>query len=442
MDKEEREKIALFRFGVIAPLIGVRQQGWGQRTKLLNEISGKQWDIPGSGRSHISRATLLNWLKRFEDSGKQLESLHPKSRSDRGTSRKLDRETELALVNLKRENPGASLPVILEMAKARRIISGDLRMSHAAIYRIIKKHLAIDTTGGKDRRKFEAELPNDLWQADCMHGPYVIEGGKRRKAFLFAIVDDHSRIIPHAEFYLAENLDNFLKCLKAALAKRGLPRKLYVDNGPYFKAQRLAYSLASLGTALLHTRPYIPEGKGKIERWFRTVRMCFLPRVPDGLTLAELNEKLSEWIDHYHGKKHSSTAQSPLERYIAGLHLVRPAPKDMESYFRLRIVRRVNRDRSVSLGSRLFEAPCGLIGKKVELYLNEEDPLNVEIFFNDQSWGKLTVLDQRINAQVHRNNRLQARHEGNDDGCGEGGETSDAPVITCGKLFESGVIDE
>lgn len=440
MDKEEREKIALFRFGVITPLLGVRQKEWGQRAKLLKEISEKQWDIPGSGRSHISKATVLNWLKRFKDSRESLESLHPKARSDKGTSRKIDRETELSLVNLKRDNPTASLPVILEMAKARRIINGDLRMSHATIYRIIRKHMATDTSGGKDRRKFEAELPNDLWQADCMHGPRVVVEGKRRKAFLFGIVDDHSRLIPHAEFYLAENLNNFLQCLKIALVKRGLPRKLYVDNGPYFKAQRLQYSLASLGTALLHTKPYIPQGKGKIERWFRTVRMCFLPGIPDGLTLAELNEKFAAWIDHYHEKKHSSTAQSPLERYLAGLHLVRPAPEDIHSYFRIRIVRRVNRDRSVSVGTRLFEAPSGLIGKKVELYLNEDDPLNVEIFFNDESWGKLTVLDPAVNSQVYRNNRAVERHK--DNSCAEGEDASGPQKITGGKLFESGDADE
>ena len=91
MDKQEREKIALFRFGVITPLLGVRQKGWGQRAKLLKEISEKQWDIPGSGRSHISKATVLNWLKRFKDSGESMESLHPKARSDKGTSRKIDR---------------------------------------------------------------------------------------------------------------------------------------------------------------------------------------------------------------------------------------------------------------------------------------------------------------------------------------------------------------
>jgi hypothetical protein len=58
-----------------------------------------------------------------------------------------------------------------------------------------------------DRRKFEAELPNDIWQSDVMHGPYVMVEGRRRKTYLIAFIDDHSRLIPHAAFYLSENLD-------------------------------------------------------------------------------------------------------------------------------------------------------------------------------------------------------------------------------------------
>jgi len=262
MDEERRKKIALFRFGVISSLIGVKTQAWGHRSKLLREICEKPWDLPCSGRSHISKATVLNWLARYEKGGNSLDALMPSSRKDLGTSRKLDKETELALVNMKRDNPQASLPVLLDIARTKKILPPDLKISNAAIYRIIKKHISADTTSGKDRRKFEAELPNDLWQADCMHGPAVVEGGKNRKAFLFAVIDDHSRLITHAQFFLTENLMSFLECLKTALAKRGLPKKLYVDNGPYFKAHKLEYSLASLGTALLHAKPYTPEGKG------------------------------------------------------------------------------------------------------------------------------------------------------------------------------------
>ncbi len=432
MDEERRKKIALFRFGVITPLLGVKTQGRGHRSSLLREICAKQWVIPGSGRSNLSKATVLNWLSRYEKSGNSLDALMPSSRKDLGTSRKLPKETELALVNMKRENPHASLPVLIDIARSKKIILPELKISNASIYRIIKKHVSSDTTSGKDRRKFEAELPNDLWQGDCMHGPVVIENGKHRKTYLFALIDDHSRLITHAQFFLNENLLSFLLCLKTALAKRGLPKKLYVDNGPYFKAHKLEYSLASLGTALLHAKPYTPEGKGKIERWFRTIRMCFLPLLPDALTLDELNLRLEDWITGYHEKEHSSTAQAPLKRYLAGIHLIRKAPAQIEAHFRTRVCRRVNKDRSVSLNSHLFEAPVGLVGKKIELVFSEAEPLDVEAIFDGNSWGKLTILDQQINSKVHRSDYEPKGKEDHD------AMPEKSTVPQGGRLFESG----
>jgi transposase InsO family protein len=435
MNEDQKKKIALFRFGVISSLVGARNQGWGYQKKLLREICEKQWEIPGSGRSNISKSTIFNWLSRYEKNGNSLDALMPSSRKDIGISRKLDKETVLALVNMKRENPKASLSVLIDIARTKGVIPSNLGISKAAIYRIIKKHMSADTTPGKDRRKFEAELPNDLWQADCMHGPYVVSDGKKRKAFLFGIIDDHSRLITHAQFFLKENLGSFLECLKKALAKRGLPRKLYVDNGPYFKAHKLEYSLASLGTALLHAKPYTPEGKGKIERWFRTIRMCFLPRVPAGVTLEKLNELLEEWVDGYHERKHSSTNRPPLKRYLEGIHLIRQAPDDIETYFRTRACRRVNKDRTLSLKSRLFEAPVGLVGKKIEVVFNESDPLDVEAYFNGESWGKLTLLDQQINSKVFRDDYEPRNKE-------QKIMPEPLPGIQAGKLFESGEKDD
>ena len=117
-----------------------------------------------------------------------------------------------------------------------------------------------------DRRKFEAELPNDLWQSDAMHAIKITSEGRLRKTYLFAFIDDMSRLVPHAEFYLREHLDSYSDALRRALSKRGLPRKLYVDNGPTFSSRHLGHVTASLGIALIHSQPYQPEGRGKIER--------------------------------------------------------------------------------------------------------------------------------------------------------------------------------
>jgi hypothetical protein len=230
----------------------------------------------------------------------------------------------------------------------------------------------------------------------------VVVEDKRRKTYLFAFIDDMSRLIPHAQFYLSEKLDSFLGALRQALLKRGLPRKLYVDNGPAFRSKHLEEITASLGIALVHSQPYKPQGRGKIERWFRTVRTQFLSGFR-GDTLHDLNEALDCWIrDIYHDRKHSATAQCPIKRFANHMECVRQAPKDLEDYFRKRARRRVAKDRTISLNSKLYEAPVQLIGQQITLLYHEHDPARVESLFKGQSYGLLTPLDLHVNCRVRR----------------------------------------
>jgi putative transposase len=401
MDEDTKKAIAVFRFGVIADLVG-RRLTRGQKEGLLKEKVSCQWDIPHSGRTYIARSTILSWLRIYERSGRRLESLIPDERSDKGKARSLDDETVAALVALKKDRPGVSLPLFIQEARQRGILAERPRVSYATMYRLFKRQGLMEEATPVDRRRFEAELPNDIWQSDCLHGPRALHEGKMKKTYLFAFIDDMSRLIPHGEFYPGERLPFYLDALKKALAKRGLPRKLYVDNGPAFRSKLLHHTCASLGIALVHSKPYQPEGRGKIERWFKTVRMQFLPMVPDGLSLEELNVRCAAWIDTYHAGIHGSTKEKPLDRYLTHLHLIREAPKDLEDYFRIRTLRKVDKDRTVSLMGRLYEAPVALMGKIVTLLYHEKDPARVEVFFNGASYGMLVPLDVRINAHVRR----------------------------------------
>jgi putative transposase len=234
-----------------------------------------------------------------------------------------------------------------------------------------------------------------------MHGPMVIFQGKLKKSFLFAFIDDHSRLITNARFYLFENIACFMDCLSTALCKRGIPRKLYVDNGPYFRAHRLQFTCASLGIALIYAKPYEPEGKGKIERWFRTVRMQFLSCIHEGITFYDLNTRFDNYINNdYHLAVHGSTGESPLSRYTRHVTLLRSAPKNIRDYFRNKIRRKVEKDRTVSINNKLFEAPINLIGKYVDLLFHDSDPECVEVLYEEKSYGFLTILDKRINSRV------------------------------------------
>jgi transposase InsO family protein len=404
MEEEKKRQVATFRFGVISDLVVAHNLERGERERLIRDKAERQWEIPNSRRTRISASTISLWIRLYERGGRRLETLYPQGRADIGQSRVLDEEVAQMLINLRREFPKASVQSLIRSLRERKLVDPWAKISITTVWRFLKGQglLEAPQQPPKDRRRFEAELPNDLWQSDMMYGPSVQVEGRHRKTFLFAFLDDMSRLVAHAQFYLSEGLESYLDCLRQALLRRGLPRKLYVDNGPTFRSQHLAQITASLGIALIHSTPYQPEGRGKCERWFRTVREQFLS-LWRGQDLAELNEAFRSWLQQcYHPSVHSVTNQSPLERFSSHLECLRPVPSNLEDYFRKRTLRIVARDRTVALNGRLYEAPIALMGKKVALLYHDHDPARVEILFEEHSHGLITLLDQRVNFRVRR----------------------------------------
>jgi len=271
------------------------------------------------------------------------------------------------------------------------------------LYRLLHQYDLMDKTPKpEDRRKFEAQLPNDIWQSDVMHGPKVMVNQKRRKTYLIAFIDDHSRLIVFAGFYLSENLTAFMDAFEKALAKRGLPRKLYVDNGAAYRSHKLEFTCASLAIALIHARPYKPQGKGKIERFFKTVRSGCLPTA-DLASLKRLNQSFAHWLEAvYHQRTHSATGMTPFCRFSQQLACIRKAPKNLKDHFRKAVHRTVAKDRTITLDGNLLEAPVALIGKRVLLLYHEHTPRTVEVFFKQTSYGLLVPVDLHVNCRVKR----------------------------------------
>jgi len=404
MDEEQKKQVAIFRFGVISDFVSPARLDWGERARLLKEKCARQWQIPFSTRTRLSAATIRAWIRTYEKGGQRLEAIYPRSRSDRGAPRALDQETTLALIGLRREMPHATVRSLIRTAQQRGAVDREKHLAESTVWRLLSREGLMERgeQAALDRRRFEAELPNDIWQSDVMHGPTVGAQGKNRKAYLIAFIDDMSRLICHAQFYLSENLDCYLDALRQALLTRGLPRKLYVDNGPAFRSFHLHQITASLGIALVHARPYQPQGKGKVERFFRTVRSDFLPAVR-AESLNDLNLALDCWLrDVYHNREHRSTQQTPLGRYAAHCECVRAAPKDLQDHFRKQARRRVAKDRTVALCGRLYEAPVALIGKQITLLYHPHDPARVEARHDAKSYGMLRAVDLNVNCHVQR----------------------------------------
>lgn len=198
-----------------------------------------------------------------------------------------------------------------------------------------------------------------------------------------------------------------------AFLSRGLPKILYVDNGSAFKARQLEFIAASLQVSLTHAKPYTPQGKGKIERFFGTVRRSFMSSLDvsalekTNSPLMELNEVFSNWLhDRYHRQIHSSTSETPIHRFSKSLELLRRVPDNLSDYFRHRVTRRVTRsvtkDRTVSLNGNLYEAPVDLIKERIELFYHPDDLTQVEAFFEGRSYGMLSKVHLGVNSRVKR----------------------------------------
>ena len=425
MIEDEKMQVAVFRFGVISDFVTAAQMSRAEKRRLMRDKCARKWQIPFSEKTRLSMGSINRWCRLYKDSNGDLKSLQPKDRCDQGKSRAMDEDTCLSLIGLKLETPTLTVPQLIEQMNRQNRVSPGIVLNNSTVYRFLHQQNLVDLPIKKpvDRRKFEAELPNDLWQSDVMHGPKVDVNGKMRKSYLIAVIDDHSRLIAHGQFYLSEALHSYLQAFENALAKRGLPRKLYVDNGAAFRSRHLEYICASLAIALIHSKPYQPQGRGKIERFFRTVRGQFLTGFK-GQTLNELNEAFDGWLSNiYHQRKHSSTKQTPIERFAVNLQCLRAAPDNLHDYFRMVARRKVNKDRSITLNGRLYEAPVALIAKRVELLYHHSQHQQVEIKYQNKSFGMLVPINLNVNCRIKRdknnNPQIHSNTELNEYGGGK-----------------------
>jgi len=422
MDDELRESVALFRFGVIHDLV-TRPLAPGEKERFLAQIEAQEWSIPGTTRTRVGRSTARDWADSYQAAG--FESLKPRRRSDLGTSRAIPEPVQDLLLALRAERPKASEKSLIRAARLSGEVDPEVRLAPSTVNRLLQAHGATvkpDTSSGEpDALAFTHAHANDLWVADVMHGPRLLCAGsadpRGSKTYLIAFLDDASRTVPYAAFYPSENAACFQEAFKQALLRRGIPRRLYVDNGSAFRTHHLRVMCATLNIALIHSRPYRPRGRGKVERYFRTVRTGFLPHLDPQMLggLAPLNRVFWAWLEsEYHQTPHRGlTGQTPLDRFLDDEALIRNAPEDLEALMRMKVTRRVARDRTVRLRSRLYEAPDGYAGERIEVLFDPYDPRRPVSFCLPDSSEEhpLRPLDLCLNATRPRVERAESQEQ-------------------------------
>ncbi len=402
------EKLALFRYGVIASLV-IETLPRGELTHRAQEIAARHYDFPDSKRTAVSVDTLLDWAGRYRNGG--FEALAPKPRQDRGQSRAVTPQLASLIERLKRENPHRTGTTLLrELALSAGQAAPAI--SPATRYRFLQQRGLSERQllAPQAHQKFAAELSNQIWQADMLFGPWVRRpSGGRMQALLHATLDDASRLIPHAQFYASQGLHASLDCLRHAVAGvpsgSGVPIRLYIDHAKIYRSPQLARIAASLGTLIIHSRPYQPEGRGKIERCFRTVREQFLAKVDPKhpLSLDELNDRLRVWIESvYHRSEHSALGTTPLLRWQRDIEQVRQLPPstDLRRLFFHRLDRLVRRDSTFLPHNLFYEAPPHLAGHTIEVRFDPLDSALVEIWFQGKLQATARPVDPVVNGQL------------------------------------------
>jgi transposase InsO family protein len=404
-DQKRRESIALFRHALIGDLVHERQ---GLYAKLRAKAE-RDYEIPFSRRRRVAVETLRDWLRAYRRSG--FDGLLPKPRSDNGLCRAVPRELCDWLVEYKDEHRDLTVPKLIEKAVELDKLPEGLRLSPATVHRLLAQHglnRAESAERGKDRRHFEYEQAGELWMSDVMHGPSVVVGDKKkRKTYLIGIIDDATRIVPYAGFALHENTACYLPVLEQAVLRRGVPKRLYVDNGAVFRTHHLAVVCARLGVTLIHARPYQPSGKGKQERFFRTVRMRFLAGLQASAlsSLDALNRAFWAWVEgEYHRAPHKGLdGECPQDRWAERSGDVRVAPGDLGDLFLFEQKRKVHKDRTVSLDGVMYEVDAALVGETVLLrYDPHRKGKAVQVWHGGKLVQQAKVVDAYANCFVRR----------------------------------------
>jgi putative transposase len=415
MNETLREEIALFRYGVISKLV-LCPLAPGEKEQLLTEIVSRTWQIPGSRRTCIGRTTVRDWLALYEAMG--FEGLKPQPRCDTGRSRALPEPAQDLLLALRGERPKASAESLIRAARLSGKVDASVALAPNTVRRFLAAHgkPVEPQSVTPDAQAFTHAHAGDLWTSDIMHGPRLLVPGRRdgAKTYLYAMLDDATRMVPYAAFYAVENAACFQDALKQGLLRRGVPRRLYCDNGATFRTHHLQIVCATLNIALIHSRPHRPRGRGKIERFFRSVRSAFLPHLNAEMLkdLASLNRVFWAWLEgEYHQTPHGGLdGETPLDRFLRDQDFVRPAPENLDQLMRMKVTRRVGRDRTVRLDARLYEAPDGYAGEKIEVLYDPYDPSQpVHFKLPGESHEKLLRrLDLETNATLRRAPRQEA----------------------------------
>jgi transposase InsO family protein len=353
--------------------------------------------------------TISTWLCRYQKHG--VTVMENKPRSDKGKVRKVPLEdvaeaVRKVLPKLHHRTP--RLSVVYRLCIEERLLTRS-QIAPNTFRRIVKQYELLkgdQDCSNKVRLAFAKAHANDMWQADTLYGPSAQVNGSPMQTRLIAFLDDASRVCCHGQFFPAENVDTLIESLRAAFYKRGIPHSLYVDNGSIYTSKEIIQICARVGCLLAHTPVRDGAAKGKVERFFRTVREQFLVRTLDLSSLEALNRQFTHWVEEdYNARIHSVLGISPLDRFALDRKWVRflPPNEANDELFFVEEQRQVRADNTFSFKSLRFEAPRHLPDRTIQIRFQRSQPAaRVIVYYKGERMGQARLLDPVANDRPPR----------------------------------------
>ena len=406
-----KNEVALFRYGLIAPVVTNTFEE-ASKSEYFKKVASKKYIVNGHEEQY-SWQTIKWWYLKYLKEG--YNALINKTRNDCHSSRKLKDETINRIKELKKEFPHISGTLIYNKLSEEGFINPNDICLGTVLKFIRDNKIIFNETENIDRRAFVMENANDCWQADTSHGPYLTINGKKTLTYLIAIIDDASRLIVGARFYYNDNSYNLQDIFKSAIKKYGVPKKLFVDNGSTYKNDQFNIICANLGLVLIHARPYSGASKGKVERFFHTMKETWMRGLNwnDIKSIDELNNLLDEFIIKYNNSNHSSLKNendeniSPNTRWFKDRDKIKKLDNNfIDIAFLHTAYPTIRSDAIAYIKSHEFEVDMKYIGKKITVKYNPFDFSTAWIYDNGKLIEDIHLVNKVDNSKVKRKNTL------------------------------------